>query len=82
MRISRGRWRIRQRQKRCSGTTRKLQLFEALGKATVDLFEAVLVRKIPKVITDFMMEIKFEMVKEVTPFITRHVIPRCIEIKK
>lgn len=55
--------------------------FETLGKATVDLFEAVFGQEDTKVITDFYDGNYIEMVKEVTPFITKHVIPRCIEIK-
>lgn len=55
--------------------------FETLGKATVDLFEAVFGQEDTKVITDFYDGNYIEMVKEVTPFITKHVIPRCIDIK-
>lgn len=55
--------------------------FETLGKATVDLFEAVFGQEDTKVITDFYDGNYIEMVKEVTPFITKHAIPRCIEIK-
>lgn len=56
--------------------------FEKLGNAAMDLFEAVFGKEDTKVIVEFYEGRYIEMVKEVTPFITKCVIPRCIEIKK
>lgn len=56
--------------------------FEKLGNAVMDLFEAVFGKEDTKVIVEFYEGRYIEMVKEVTPFITKCVIPRCIEIKK
>ena len=53
---------------------------EKLGRATINLFEAVFGREDTEVIVDFYENRYLEMTKEVTPFITRVVIPRIREI--
>lgn len=56
--------------------------FEKLGRAAIDLFKAVFGEEDTKTIVEFYEGRYIEMTKEVTPFITNCVIPRCIEIKK
>lgn len=55
---------------------------EVLGRATVDLFESVFGPEDTNTIVEFYEGRYVEMAKEVTPFITKFVIPRLIEIKK
>lgn len=55
---------------------------ETLGRAVVDMLEAVFGAEDAKVIVDFYEGRYIEMCKEVLPFITQCVIPRCNEIKK
>lgn len=55
--------------------------FEKLGRAIVDLLEAVFGTEDAKVILDFYEGRYIELTKEVVPFLTQVVIPRCIEIK-
>lgn len=55
---------------------------ETLGRAVVDMLEAVFGAEDAKVIVDFYEGRYLEMCKEVLPFITQCVIPRCNEIKK
>ena len=57
------------------------QAYELLGQATVALYEAVFGSEDTKTIMDFYESRYIEMCREVTPFITGVVIPRCIEIK-
>ena len=57
-------------------------LVETLGRAVVDMLEAVFGAEDAKVIVDFYEGRYLEMCKEVLPFITQCVIPRCNEIKK
>lgn len=54
---------------------------ETLGRAVADILEAVFGTEDAKVIVDFYEGRYFEMCKEVLPFITKCVIPRCNEIK-
>ncbi|POP31632.1 hypothetical protein C3B58_15550 [Lactonifactor longoviformis] len=54
--------------------------FEKLGRATVNLFEAVFGTEDTGIIVDFYENRYLEMTKEVTPFITKVVIPRLREI--
>lgn len=56
--------------------------FERLGRAIVDLLETVFGTENAKTLLDFYENRYIELTKEVTPFITQVVIPRCIEIKK
>ena len=56
--------------------------FEKLGKAVVDLFDAVFGPENTKVIVEFYENRYIEMVKEISPFINQIVIPRCMEIRK
>lgn len=56
--------------------------FEKLGGAVTDLLEAVFGEEDTKTIVDFYEGRYVELTKEVVPFITQCVIPRCIEIKK
>lgn len=55
---------------------------ERLGTAVVDLFEAVFGAEDTEIIVDFYNSRYMEMCKEVMPFVTQVVIPRCIEIKQ
>lgn len=55
---------------------------EKLGGALVDLYEAVFGLDDTKTIVDFYDGRYIEMCKEVTPFITQCVIPRCMQIKQ
>lgn len=55
--------------------------FERLGRAIVDLLETVFGTENAKTLLDFYENRYIELTKEVTPFITQVVIPRCIEIK-
>lgn len=55
--------------------------FERLGIAIVDLLEAVFGTENAKTLLDFYENRYIELTREVTPFITQVVIPRCIEIK-
>ena len=55
---------------------------ETLGRTVVDMLEAVFGAEDAKVIVDFYEGRYLEMCKEVLPFITQCVIPRCNEIKK
>ncbi|MCQ5127960.1 hypothetical protein NE454_26585 [Blautia producta] len=55
---------------------------EKLGMAVVNLFEAVFGQEDTQTIVDFYDSRYIEMCREVTPFITQVVMPRCIEIKK
>ena len=56
--------------------------FERLGHAVVDILEAVFGKEDTQTILDFYDGRYIELTKEVIPFITTRVIPRCIEIKK
>ena len=47
-----------------------------------NLFEAVFGKEDTELIISFYEGRYIEMTKEITPFITQCVIPRCIEIKK
>ena len=58
------------------------ECFEKLGHAVTDLFEAVFGEEDTKTIIAFYDGRYIEMIKEITPFITKCVIPRCMEIKK
>ena len=55
---------------------------ETLGRTVVDMLEAAFGAEDAKVIVDFYEDRYLEMCKEVLPFITQCVIPRCNEIKK
>lgn len=55
---------------------------EMLGNAVVDLLEAVFGEEDTKTIVAFYENRYVEMCKEVVPFITQCVIPRCAEIKR
>lgn len=57
------------------------QAYDLLGRATVALYEAVFGSEDTKTIVEFYESRYIEMCREVTPFITGVVIPRCIEIK-
>ena len=58
------------------------QRFEHLGHAVVDILEAVFGKEDTSLILDFYENRYVELTKEVVPFITKCVIPRCIEIRK
>lgn len=58
------------------------ECFRTLGSAVTDLFEAVFGDDDAKTVIDFYEGRYIEMIKEIVPFITECVIPRCIEIKK
>lgn len=58
------------------------QRFEYLGHAVVDILGAVFGETDTKIILDFYEKRYIEMTKEVIPFITKCVIPRCIDIRK
>lgn len=58
------------------------QAYETLGRATVAMYEAVFGEEDTATIVEFYDSRYIEMCKEVTPFITQVVIPRCIEIKQ
>lgn len=58
------------------------QRFEHLGHAVVDILEAVFGEADTEIILGFYEKRYIEMTKEVIPFITQCVIPRCIEIRK
>lgn len=58
------------------------QRFERLGHAVVDMLEAVFGEEDTALILDFYDNRYIELTKEVVPFITKCVIPRCIEIRK
>ena len=58
------------------------QCFEKLGMAVVSLLEAVFGADDTEVIVDFYDNRYIEMCREVVPFITGVVIPRCEEIKR
>lgn len=55
---------------------------EMLGNAVVELLEAVFGEEDTKTIVAFYENRYVEMCKEVVPFITQCVIPRCAEIKR
>lgn len=55
---------------------------EMLGNAVVDFLEAVFGEEDTKTIVAFYENRYVEMCKEVVPFITQCVIPRCAEIKR
>lgn len=55
---------------------------EMLGNAVVDLLEAVFGEEDTKTIVAFYENRYVEMCKEVIPFITQCVIPRCAKIKR
>ena len=57
------------------------ECFDKLGRAVVDLIEAVFGTEGAEVILDFYENRYIELTKEVLPFITNVVIPRCIEIR-
>lgn len=57
------------------------QRFEKLGRAVTDVIEAVFGKVDAGTILDFYENRYVEMTKEVIPFITQVVIPRCIEIR-
>lgn len=57
------------------------QRFEKLGRAVTDVIEAVFGKNDATTILDFYENRYVEMTKEVVPFITQVVIPRCIEIR-
>lgn len=56
--------------------------FEKLGRAVVDMLEAVFGSEDAKTIVDFYDNRYIEMCREVVPFITQVVLPRCAQIKK
>lgn len=56
--------------------------FEKLGRAVIDLFEAVFGKEDADTIVQFYEYRYIEMVQEVMPFIKQCVIPRCVEISK
>lgn len=58
------------------------QRFDHLGHAVVDILEAVFGEADTEIILGFYEKRYIEMTKEVIPFITQCVIPRCIEIRK
>ena len=58
------------------------EAFEKLGSAVTNLFEAVFGKEDTELIISYYERRYIEMTKEITPFITQCVIPRCIEIKK
>lgn len=58
------------------------EAFEKLGSAVTNLFEAVFGKEDTELIILFYEGRYIEMTKEITPFITQCVIPKCIEIKK
>ena len=58
------------------------EAIEILGEAVVSLMEAVFGPEDTKTITEFYEGRYIEMTQEVLPFITKVVIPRCMEIKK
>lgn len=55
--------------------------FEKLGRAVTDVIEAVFGKDDAATILDFYENRYVEMTKEVVPFITQVVIPRCIKIR-
>ncbi len=55
---------------------------EKLGRAVVELMDAVFGPEDAQVIVEFYEGRYIELCKEVTPFISQVVIPRCSEIKK
>lgn len=57
------------------------ECFDKLGRAVVDLIETVFGTEDAGVILDFYENRYIELTKEVLPFITKVVIPRCIEIR-
>ena len=57
------------------------ECFDKLGRAVVDLMETVFGTEDAGVILDFYENRYIELTKEVLPFITKVVIPRCIEIR-
>ena len=64
-----------------SSTEEASQCFDKLGRAVTDLFEAVFGKDDTAIILDFYENRYVEMTKEVVPFITQVVVPRCIEIR-
>lgn len=64
-----------------SSTEEAGQCFDKLGRAVTDLFEAVFGKEDTAIILDFYENRYVEMTKEVVPFITQTVVPRCIEIR-
>lgn len=57
------------------------ECLETLGRAVVDLFESVFGPEDTMVIVEFYENRYIEMVKEISPFISNVVIPRCIELR-
>ena len=55
---------------------------EALGRAVVDLLEAVFGEEDAKTVVEFYEGRYIEMSQEVLPFITQHVIPKLTEMRK
>lgn len=64
-----------------SSTEEASQCFDKLGRAVTDLLEAVFGKDDTAIILDFYENRYVEMTKEVVPFITQTVVPRCIEIR-
>ena len=54
---------------------------EMLGRAEVDLFEAVFGEEDAKTVVEFYEDRYIEMSQEVLPFITQHVIPKLTEMR-
>ena len=54
---------------------------EALGRAVVDLLEAVFGEEDAKTVVEFYEDRYIEMSQEVLPFITQHVIPKLTEMR-
>lgn len=70
------------KQGKITGSDDANQRFERLGHAVVDMLEAVFGEEDTALILEFYDNRYIELTKEVVPFITKCVIPRCIEIKK
>lgn len=64
-----------------ASTEEASQCFDKLGRAVTDLLEAVFGKEDAATILDFYENRYVEMTKEVVPFITQTVVPRCIEIR-
>ena len=68
-------------EKKVSSAEEANQRFEKLGRAVTDIIEAVFGKDDAATILDFYENRYVEMTKEVVPFITQVVIPRCIKIR-
>lgn len=70
------------KRKEITSTEEADQKYELLGNAVVNMLEAVFGKENTEVILEFYENRYIELVKEVLPFITKCVIPRCMEIRK